>query len=220
MYLRLQRHTVERALSDYAQGTSQGRRQLGDGTIFMASGWPGKGHGALLRNVPLAECRYLQAFCTHLKTPVIFRAALAARRSGVRSPSAPPPRVGRHPSPVPHPQPHVGAGLKPAPTAKHAPHEPPKKRTATRLYLLGTLATMWTPSPGLLTTFRVPPCRDARSRIDLRPRWPGKSSCASKPVPSSETSSVIPRGSSSSFTFALAARACLTVLCRASCAMR
>jgi hypothetical protein len=50
VYLRLQRHTVERALSDYAQGTSQGRRQLGDGSIFMASGWPGKGHGALLKN--------------------------------------------------------------------------------------------------------------------------------------------------------------------------
>jgi hypothetical protein len=30
-------------------GTSQGRRQLGDGSIFMASGWPGKGHGALLK---------------------------------------------------------------------------------------------------------------------------------------------------------------------------
>ena len=54
MYLRLQRHTVERALSDYAQGTSQGRRQLGDGTIFMASGWPGKGHGALLKSRCLA----------------------------------------------------------------------------------------------------------------------------------------------------------------------
>jgi hypothetical protein len=31
-------------------GTSQSRRQLGDGSIFMASGWPGKGHGALLKN--------------------------------------------------------------------------------------------------------------------------------------------------------------------------
>ena len=49
MYLRLLRHTVERALSDYVYGTSQGRRQLGDGSIFMASGWPGKGHGALLK---------------------------------------------------------------------------------------------------------------------------------------------------------------------------
>ena len=53
MYLRLLRHTVERALSDYVYGTSQGRRQLGDGSIFMASGWPGKGHGALLKKSAL-----------------------------------------------------------------------------------------------------------------------------------------------------------------------
>jgi hypothetical protein len=49
VYLRLLRHTVERALSDYMSGTSQGRRQLGDGSIFMASGLPAKGHGALLK---------------------------------------------------------------------------------------------------------------------------------------------------------------------------
>ncbi len=38
-----------RKVSDYVYGTSQGRRQLGDGSIFMASGWPGKGHSALLK---------------------------------------------------------------------------------------------------------------------------------------------------------------------------
>ena len=67
MYLRLLRHTVERALSDYVYGTSQGRRQLGDGFIFMASGWPGKGHGALLKNPSTPLPSTLQG----LKNPAI-----------------------------------------------------------------------------------------------------------------------------------------------------
>jgi hypothetical protein len=48
-------------------GTSQERRQLGDGFIFMASGWPGKGHGALLKNPSTPLPSTLQG----LKNPAI-----------------------------------------------------------------------------------------------------------------------------------------------------
>jgi hypothetical protein len=41
----------------------------------------------MLRKVQSSECCYLQAFCTHLKTPANLRGALAWRRPGVRVPS-------------------------------------------------------------------------------------------------------------------------------------
>jgi hypothetical protein len=49
---------------------------------------PGKSP-EMLGKAPSSECFYLQAFCTHLKTPANLRAALAWRRSGVRVPSGP-----------------------------------------------------------------------------------------------------------------------------------
>jgi hypothetical protein len=79
---------------------------------------------------------------------------------------------------------------------------------------------MRVPSPGLLSTSNVPPSRSARSRIERRPRWPGKSPAGSKPMPSSLISSVISSALHSSFRSTLLAWACLTVLCRASWAMR
>jgi hypothetical protein len=50
---------------------------------------PGKSP-EMLGKAPSSECCYLQAFCTHLKTPANLRAALAWRRPGVRVPSGPP----------------------------------------------------------------------------------------------------------------------------------
>jgi len=95
------------------------------------------------------------------------------------------------------------------------------RRCGVRRYVPGGIRTwILAPSPGALSTRSVPPRRVARSRIDFRPRCPEKSPLGSKPAPSSETSRAMPRASHSSFRSALLARACFTVLCRASWAMR
>ena len=77
---------------------------------------------------------------------------------------------------------------------------------------------MQVPSPGLLSISSVPPSRDARSRMDFKPRCPRKEPEGSKPAPSSEISRMI--HPDSSFICTLVARACLTVLCRAFWAIR
>ena len=76
------------------------------------------------------------------------------------------------------------------------------------------------PEPGELDTSSSPPRRAALSRIERRPRWPGKSAPASKPRPSSLISTLAESGSLTRLILTFAARACLTVLCRASWAMR
>ena len=76
------------------------------------------------------------------------------------------------------------------------------------------------PFLSLLSTASVPPKRSALSRIERNPKWPGKSPLISKPLPSSETSSVMYSEEHRILICTLLARACLTVLCNASWAMR
>ncbi len=59
----------------------------------------------------------------------------------------------------------------------------------------------------------VPPRRSARSRMDFRPRCPGKAPEGSKPTPSSRISSETPSGTVFTLRSTLVAPECLTALC-------
>src|SRR5207244_11192165 len=84
----------------------------------------------------------------------------------------------------------------------------------------GKRARKSVPSPGALWISSVPPTAAARSRIDWSPRCPGKSRRGSNPRPSSATTSPTSASPNSSKRSSVWARACLTVLCIASCATR
>src|SRR6185437_15006935 len=49
----------------------------------------------------------------------------------------------------------------------------------------GTVAVIVVPRPGALATSRRPPRRVTRSRMEARPRCPGRPRAESKPIPSS-----------------------------------
>src|SRR5712691_1246771 len=84
----------------------------------------------------------------------------------------------------------------------------------------GTRTPRQVPCLGALSMVSVPPIFVARSRIERRPRCPGKEPVGSKPFPLSRTSRRISLSCLASRRTTVLARACLTMLWRASCAMR
>src|SRR5205085_2027847 len=80
----------------------------------------------------------------------------------------------------------------------------------------GTMAVMVVPAPGALAMSRRPPRRVTRSRMEARPRCPGRPREGSKPIPSSRMTTVTSAGPEVTATEAATVRACLTTLFRAS----